>query len=332
MNELTLLRIGIFSDTWFPNINGVTFSIRNQLKVLSNDHELFLFVPKTYYNKLEQIPDSVKVYEFSGLSFPSYPGYVMSYPPIRSLRRIAHKQRLDLIHAHSPFLQCWYAMVLRHIQKIPMVVTYHTLLPEYVGHIFAPAEEQVKKMLYEPMWAFTRKQYNLHDAIITPSKVMRQELEDNGIKNVIDVPNPISEHFFNNNIEKNKYHANIFRSRFKISADKKIILYVGRISFEKRLEVLLRAYKTLHEKYSDTYLVIVGDGPQLGMYKEKAKKLALIDYVFTGYVHHQQLPGIYSAGDVFVSPSNTETQGLTFIEAMSQNIPVIGVNSRGVTD
>ena len=256
----------------------------------------------------------------------------MSYPPFLSFKKLVKKNRLDLIHAHSPFLQCWYAMLMRHIFKIPMIATFHTHLAEYVGHLFPPAEELIKNMLYEPMWTFTRKQYNLHDAVITPSKVMRKELEDHGIKNVVDVPNPISPLFFEKDLAKNKQRAIAFRHRFNIPMDAKVLLYVGRIAFEKRLEVLLKAYKNINLKYENTYLAIVGDCPQLNMYKEKAKKLGLRRCIFTGYVHHRQLPGVYRAGDIFISPSNTETQGLTFIEAMSQGIPVIGVNSRGVSD
>ncbi|HKZ39549.1 MAG TPA: glycosyltransferase, partial [Candidatus Hodarchaeales archaeon] len=120
------MRIAIFSDTWLPNINGVTFSILNQLKALHLDHELFLFVPKTNKNKLEQIPEEVTVFEFSGMIYPSYPGYIMTYPPLRALRRIVKSQRFDLLHTHSPFLQAWYGLLARRVQKIPIVSTYHT--------------------------------------------------------------------------------------------------------------------------------------------------------------------------------------------------------------
>ncbi len=325
------MRIGLFSDTWLPNINGVVTSLLNQIKILQQDgHEVFLFVPKTSANKLEQVPEDITTYEFPGLEFPSYPGYKMSLPV--GLRKIIKKQRFDILHSHSPFLQGWNCMMVKQVQKVPMVATYHTHLAEYTGHIFKGiAEERVKHVLNGFMWAFTRNQYNKFDLIFTPSKIMKLELEQHGVDPVIEMPNPISSVFLekqNDEVARKKK----IRETFHIPKNSRILLYVGRISFEKRLEVLLEAYKNLESKYDDLYLVIVGDGPQLGMYKKKAASLKLKKYVFTGYVGHSYLPIVYQIGDIFISPSDTETQGLTFIEAMSQGCPVVAVRARGPAD
>ena len=325
------MRIALFSDTWLPNINGVVTSLVNQIKILQQDgHEVFLFVPKTSSNKLEQVPEGITIYEFPGVEFPSYPGYKMSLPI--GLRKIISNQRFDILHSHSPFLQGWFCMMVKQVQKVPMVTTYHTHLAEYTGHIFKGiAEERVKHVLGGFMWAFTRNQYNKYDLIFTPSKIMKSELEQHGLDPVIEMPNPISSVFLEKQTDVENRKKKL-RESFKVPKDARILLYVGRISFEKRLEVLLEAYKSLEQKYSDLYLVIVGDGPQLGMYRKKAKSLGLQKYIFTGYVHHSQLPIVYQLGDVFISPSDTETQGLTFIEAMSQGCPVIAIKARGPAD
>ena len=152
-----MARIAIFSDTWLPNVNGVAFSVLNQIKALQEKHELFLFVPRTHANKVEKIPENVTIFEFPGVTFPSYPGYMMSYPSLK-LGRIAKKYRFDLLHSHSPFLQGWYSMLVRRIQKIPMVATFHTHLAEYTGHLFKGiAEERAKYLLSGLMWWYTRK-------------------------------------------------------------------------------------------------------------------------------------------------------------------------------
>lgn len=325
------MKIALFSDTWLPNVNGVVTSLLNQIKILEQDgHEVFLFVPKTSENKLEQVPDNITIYEFPGVEFPSYPGYKMSLPI--GLRKVIKTQRFDILHSHSPFLQGWFCMMVKQVQKVPMVTTYHTHLAEYTGHIFKGiAEERVKHVLNGFMWAFTRNQYNKFDLIFTPSKVMKLELEQHGLDPVIEMPNPISSVFLEKQTDI-EYKKKKIRESFKVPKNARVLLYVGRISFEKRLEVLLEAYKNLEKKYSDLYLVIVGDGPQLGMYKKKAKTLELQNYIFTGYIHHSQLPIVYQLGDVFISPSDTETQGLTFIEAMSQGCPVIAIKARGPAD
>lgn len=325
------MRIALFSDTWLPNINGVVTSLLNQIRVLQEDgNEVFLFVPKTGENKLEKVPEGITIYEFPGLEFPSYPGYKMSFPT--NLRKIMRTQRFDILHSHSPFLQGWICFMVRHVQNAPMVTTYHTHLVEYIGHIFRGiGEEYVKHFLYGFMWTFTRNQYNKYDVIFTPSRVMKLELEHYGLHPVIELPNPITGIFLENqtDIELKKRK---FRETFNIPEHSKILLYVGRISFEKRIEILLEAYRNLEQKYSDIFLLIVGDGPQIGMYKRKAKSLQLKNYFFTGYIQHGLLPIIYQMGDVFISASNTETQGLTFLEAMSQGCPVIAIKARGPAD
>lgn len=328
-----MARIGIFTDTWLPNINGVTFSVLNQIKVLEADHELFLFVPRTAADKLEKIPDSVEIIEFPGLEFPSYPGYKITYGVVsRKLRRAAKEQRLDLLHAQTPFFLGWASMLVRRIQKIPMVATFHTHLAEYAGHIFKGiCEEQVKRALWGATWDLIRNQYNHYDITFTPSKSMRWELIEHGVNRVIDMPNPLSPVFLETTSipAEQKQH---FRKRFGIPQEAQLLVYVGRIAFEKRLGVLLKAFKGLEQRHKDVYLAIVGDGPQMGMYKKMARELGLKNYVFTSYVSHQKLPTVYQTAQVFISPSDTETQGLTFLEAMSQGCPVIAVRSRGVAD
>ena len=189
------MRIALFSDTWLPNINGVVFSILNQIKILERDgHDIYLFVPKTHENKMEDVPENITVFEFPGITFPSYPGYIISFP--RGLRKIASKYRFDLLHSHSPFNQGWTCMLLRKIQKVPMVATFHTHLPEYAGHLSAGiAEEQVKRVMGNVLWSFTRNQYNRYDLVFTPSIQMKHELIQHGVNPVLELPNPISELF-----------------------------------------------------------------------------------------------------------------------------------------
>lgn len=325
------MRIALFSDTWLPNINGVVTSLLNQIKILEADgHEVFLFVPRTAPNKLEKVPENITIYEFPGVEFPSYPGYRMSLP--RHLRKIISTQRFDILHSHSPFLQGWFCFMTQRVQNVPMVTTYHTHLAEYTGHIFKGiGEEHVKHFLNGFMWAFTRNQYNKYHTIFTPSKIMKLELEQHGLTPVNELPNPISSLFLETQVDV-EIKKKKLKESLKLPPNARILLYVGRISFEKRLEVLLEAYKNLESKYPDIYLVIVGDGPQIGMYRKKAKSLALKKYIFTGYVQHGQLPIVYQIADVFISPSDTETQGLTFLEAMSQGCPVIAVQARGPAD
>lgn len=108
---------------------------------------------------------------------------------------------------------------------------------------------------------------------------------------------------------------------------KKIILYLGRVSFEKRIGILLESLKKLKGK--NWHMLVVGSGPQLDNYKQQAQNLGIHNITFTGFIEKRHIPAAYMASDVFVSASDSETFGLTFVEAMACGVPVIGVNKLG---
>jgi len=144
----------------------------------------------------------------------------------------------------------------------------------------------------------------------------------------------ISSVFFKNDQDSHEEEIfqNLLREKFGVKPHHRVILYCGRISYEKKLEVILRAFKQVEKHYQKAFLLVVGDGPHLKMYKNQAKELNLRNYAFTGFISHTKLPYIYRMGEFMVTPSDTETQGLTVIEAMSQRLPVIGVARGGVLD
>ncbi|MFW9995853.1 MAG: glycosyltransferase [Candidatus Odinarchaeota archaeon] len=326
------MRIAIFSDTWLPNINGVTFSIINEIKALENQHDFLLFVPKTQKQALGFKIDC-PTYEITGFDLPTYPGYRISLPCSRKLKKAIKQHQIDFLHIQSPFSLGYYGLLAKKLLRVPSVATFHTWLSEYVGHLTGGfKEELVKELLEKPTWKYTRWFYGLNEVVITPSRMLEREMKRWGIKKASAVPNSISPVFFQQKNRKEQVVA--FKKKFSIPLDKTVLLYVGRISFEKRLETLLEAYKSLENTNygKKLFLVVVGDGPHLDHYKKLAVSLGLKNYVFTGYWAHQNLPVVYAAGDIFAAPSDTETQGLTYIEAMASGVLVIGTKAGGVVD
>jgi 1,2-diacylglycerol 3-alpha-glucosyltransferase len=322
-----VLRIGIFSDSWVPNLNGVVISIINEVQNLRNKHEFVIFVPKLKQGSPFRI-EGIPIIELRSFPFPAYPGYNIAIPTLNLTKKL-RQEKLDFIHCHTPF-SLGYAALLnaRVFYDLPLLNTYHTDLVLYSGHVIAgPIQNFV--------WSYIRWFYKYSDVVITPSKTLQQKLRYNGVKTpVYSLPNMISSVFFKNTeftIEDEKFQRDI-RQKYKIREDQRIILYCGRVSYEKKLEVLLRAYKKIEKDHPNTFLLVVGDGPNLKMYKKQAMKLNLKNYAFTGFISHTKLPYIYRMGDFMVTPSDTETQGLTVIEAMSQKLPVIGAASGGILD
>ncbi len=329
------MKIGIFSDSWVPNLNGVIISIINEIQSLRNKHEFVIFVPKLKQSKPFKM-DGIPIYELKSVPFPAYPGYNIAFPTL-SFTEALRKEKLDLIHSHTPFSLGYGAILTARVfNDLPLLNTYHTDLIEYSGHLIGGFQaERFTPWFRRFAWMYVRWFYKYSNVVITPSKTLQQALKSNGVKPpVYALPNMISSVFFKNNQitpEDEKFQEEI-RKKFGIKPHYRIILYCGRISYEKKLEILLKAFKRIEKSYPDTFLLIVGDGPHLKMYSKQASRLNLKNCAFTGFISHTKLPYIYRMGEFMVTPSDTETQGLTVIEAMSQRLPVIGVARGGVLD
>ncbi|MFX1516834.1 MAG: glycosyltransferase [Promethearchaeota archaeon] len=330
------LRIAIFSESWVPNLNGVVISIINEIQSLKNKHDFVVFVPKLKQSKPFEI-EGIPIYEFWSVPFPPYPGYKLAIPNISFSKAIKKEECFDLVHSHGPF-SLGYAAVLtaRVFYDLPLLNTYHTDLAEYSGHMIGGYQaEKFTAWFRRFAWAYVRWYYKYSNVVVTPSKTLQSALRINGVKPpVYALPNMISSVFFKNDqdLHEEEIFQNQIREKFGIKPHHRVILYCGRISYEKKLEVILRAFKQVEKLYPNAFLLVIGDGPHLKMYKNQAEELSLKNYAFTGFISHTKLPYAYRMGEFMVTPSDTETQGLTVIEAMSQSLPVIGVSRGGVLD
>ncbi len=329
------MKIGIFTDSWVPNVNGVVISIINEVQSLRDKHEFAIFAPKLRQSIPFQI-EGIPIYEFPSVPFPPYPGYNVAFPSL-GLSKILHKEKFDLIHCHSPFSLGYFAtLTARKFYDIPLLNTYHTHLVEYSAHLVGGFyADKITAILEEAVWLYIRWFYKYSDVIVTPSKTLQYDLRKHGVKPpVYSLPNMISKVFLTNtkDTQDDIDLQDGIRKEYGIKPSAKIIIYCGRVSYEKKLEVLLEAYKSIHGSYSDSFLLIVGDGPHLKTYQNLAVELKLKNCAFTGFISHTKLPAVYRMADFMVTPSDTETQGLTVLEAMSQGLPVVGVSGGGVVD
>ncbi|MHA2225502.1 MAG: glycosyltransferase [Candidatus Hodarchaeales archaeon] len=328
------MKIGIFSDSWVPNLNGVIISIINEVQNLKNKHDFAIFVPKLKQKKSFRI-EGIPIYEFKSIPFPAYPGYNIALPEM-SFSKALQKEKIDLIHCHSPFSLGYGAILAARVfYDLPLLNTYHTDLIEYSGHLIGGFQaERFTSWFQGIAWIYVKWFYKYSNVVITPSKTLQQKLKSNGVTPpVYALPNMISSVFFKKyqkSSENTRFQRKI-QEKYGIKPKDRIIIYCGRISFEKKIEVILEAFKMIEKSHPNTFLLIVGDGPHLKMYQKQAKQF-LKNYAFTGFISHTKLPNIYRMGEFMITPSDTETQGLTVIEAMSQELPVIGVSGGGVLD
>jgi glycosyltransferase involved in cell wall biosynthesis len=162
------------------------------------------------------------------------------------------------------------------------------------------------------------------DIVAAPTRELANELRSYGLRNVVRLPNGID--FKKLGCSRKEIAA--FRNAHGIPPRSKVVLYLGRISFEKRLDILLEAFRMIGKK--DRVLVIAGDGPYLNDFKKFARALGIRNAIFTGFIRR---PGpAYGAADIFASASDSETFGLTFVEAMRFGLPVVGVRRLGAKE
>jgi len=229
----------------------------------------------------------------------------------------------DLVHVHTPFLAHYSGVRFARRARIPVVATYHTLFEEYLHH-YVPLLPRVLGAALARR--FTRSQCAQLRAIVAPSEPMRDRLLAYGVSTRIEV--------IPTGLPADRYvpgDGRRFRERFSIAADRPLLLYVGRVAHEKNIEFLLHSFVALRRSCPGALLAIAGEGPAREHLRAQVLRLGIAQEVlFIGYLDRERtLADCYSAADVFVFASRTETQGLVLLEALAQGRPVVSTSHLG---
>jgi 1,2-diacylglycerol 3-alpha-glucosyltransferase len=318
------VRILHVSDVYFPRINGVSTSIQTFRRELARlGHETTLVAP-AYPAPHEDDACTVRV---ASRSVPLDPeDRAMRWGPLRRLDRRLADERFDLVHVQTPFLAHYAGIRFARHRGIPVVATYHTLFEEYLFHYVPLVPRGVMRALARRI---SRGQCEALDAVIVPSTAMRETLERYGVRTRIEiVPTgiPLAEVSGGDGMR--------FRAAHGITPSRPVLLYVGRVAFEKNIGFLLRMLVLVRRQVPDALLMICGEGPALAKLTRLARTLGLAESVrFVGYLERTtHLLDCYRAADAFVFASRTETQGLVLLEAMALGVPVVSTAVMGTRD
>lgn len=309
------MRIGIFTDTYLPNMNGVVTVIRlMERKLREEGHEVYVFAPAHPASR----HDLPGVYRFPSLRFVYYEGMRVAIPYNQEGLKVI--PGLDIIHSHDPFSIGLLALWASRRYRIPHVHTYHTFYAEYRSYL--PRLIRPSRRMTEQV---SRTFCNRCDAIIAPSPQMERELKGYGITSPIySLPFGVDEEEFSRRTTWN------VRAALNLPTED-MLLYVGRLGWEKNIEFLLRAFWHLLILRGNVRLIIAGDGPQRAALERYVAELGVAPYViFTGYLPREQLIDLYKQADLFVFASKTETQGLVLVEAMMAGTPSVAIGEMGV--
>ncbi|MCG8415209.1 MAG: glycosyltransferase [Pseudomonadales bacterium] len=318
------MRILMISDVYFPRINGVSTSIQTFKQEFEKlGHEVILVAPD--YPQDYPVDNSIiRIHSRAVMFDPE--DRMMHYRAILKELPTLETYDFDLVHIHTPFVAHYAGVKVAEELGIPCIVTYHTLFEEYLHHYipFLP-----RRFLKAFARRFSRSQCNQVDAIVAPSSVIVELLEEYGVQKPISViPTGIYTANFSNG------DGSKFRQEYGITEDKKLLLNVGRVAHEKNLGLLLLMFKQLLEKVPEACLVIAGEGPARETCRQQAAQLGITKGVhFVGYLDRSsQLVDCYHSADLFVFSSMTETQGLVLLEAIAANTPVVSIAAMGTRD
>lgn len=318
------MRIGIFTDTYPPFINGVSTSINMLENALrKKGHKVFIVTVNPENMKYEL--EKNRILRIPGIPTGIYDYRLTTLYPIRAVNTIK-KWNLDVIHTHTEFGIGTFARVIGKQFNIPIVHTYHTMYEDYVHYITKGYFSGPSKKIVEYLTKFYCDK--TIEELIVPTKktydLFKEKYKYD--RNVHIIPTGIEiDRFYEENLDISKVKEK--RKELGIKDDEIVILYLGRIGSEKSIDFLINNQVDILKKSPNSKLVIVGDGPDLETYKKLAKKNKIENKViFTGKVPWVDVPIYYNMSDIFVTASHTETQGLTVIEAMAASLPVVALD------
>lgn len=316
------MKIGLFTDTYYPQINGVATSVSMLKESLEKmGHQVYVFT--TTDPKAEKREKNV----FRVPSFPFVSGRRVGMFYNHHLIRIIKSLGLDIIHTHTEFSLGIFGKMMAKMLRIPMLHTYHTIYEDYTHYVMKwDAMDPFAKSVAKKMSAHF---CNSADEVIVPTEKVKDLLESYGvIRNISVVPTGIDLDKFSKTHNK-LVQIQKLRGNLGIKSNDKVLLYIGRISKEKNiLEIIMDLKSYLHD-HQHVKLLLVGDGPSRNDLENVVKELNLNKQIlFTGEIPWDEIDLYYQLGDVFVSASTSETQGLTYIEALASGLPLLAKEDR----
>ncbi len=305
------MRITLFTETFLPKIDGVVTRITrtlDELKALG--HEVLIFAP---HNPPPEYR-GFRVVSVPALPFkPWYPELFLGLPRPR-LGRELDRFAPDLVHVVNPVILGLWGTAIAKQRNLPLLASYHTDITQYAVHLKLPLLGMVSR-------GFLRDVHNQAHVNLCTSQPMVNSARGLGIRRVRLWPKAVDTDMYRPDNTSKEMRERLSGGHPEMP----LMLYVGRLSFEKRLEWLYAPVTQLE----NVRLSLVGSGPAEAHLKERFQGT---NTVFMGYMSGPALAEAYASADVFAFPSDTETLGFVAMEAMASGVPAVGARAGGIPD
>jgi len=269
------MKILFISDVYFPRINGVSTSIRTFVLQMQNlGHEVHLIAPD--YDVVTEDETWIKRIPARSIYFDPE-DKLMKYGEAIKLLPALEQEKYDILHVHTPFVAHYLGLKLAAQLNIPCIETYHTFFEDYLHHYLPWMPKSIARGIARMI---SKRQCNAVDAIVAPSSPMLDVLRKYGVSVTSEViPTGLQDSSFTT------ADGQAFRLQYGIAIDRPMLLYVGRVAFEKNIDFLLEMTKLLAEKRPDVLLLVTGEGPAEASLHKLSKTLELDKNVqFLGYL------------------------------------------------
>jgi len=310
-------RIAVFTDTYYET-NGVVSIIKELERwALATERDVTIVTASG--------EDAVRRDGFVNLpavvefELPHYRDFGLHFPSVLSVLELAETEGYDLIHVTTPGPVGASALLAARLLGIPLLGSYHTQIPEYARIL--TGSERFERVL----WEFVRYIYSQCERVLAPSRAQVEDLAGRGFaRERLGV--------LKTGVDVERFHpsrrSEAFRERVGAPAGTALLLYVGRVSKEKGLELLVEAHRSIIREGVSARLVIVGDGT----YRPEMEAALGSDAFFTGTLLADELATAFASADVFVFPSTTDTFGCVVLEAMASGLPVVVTDGGGAKE
>lgn len=306
-----LVRIALVSDTYTPQVNGVTTVVGRIVDVLRQfGHDVVVVAPRYPGNGVTPSPGELRI---PSAAFPPYPAIRLSVPQFGTVARFLDAFEPDVVHVatEGPLGLTGRRYAVRH--HVPLITSYHTNFPQYARHYGAGIAEPL-------VWKWLRWFHRPAVLTQTPGEAVRDELERRGIGRPVVWGRGVDTWHFH------PARRSVGWRRWLAGGDDTaIVLHVGRLAPEKNIDVLAAAWSAARERVGQrATFVLAGEGP------ETRRLLTQLPWVRQlGFLDRDRLADLYASADICVLPSRTETCGLVALEAMASGLAVVAADAGG---
>lgn len=306
------MKIAMFTDTYFPQVSGVATSIKILVDELKADgHEVTIF---TTSDPDAQTSHDVDIVRIPSIPFLFFTDRRVVVSGMNKAYRIAKEKQFDIVHTHTEFGMGLIGKYVAYRLKIPTIHTYHTMYEKYLHYI-------ANGMLVKPahVKALSKLFCQHTSGVISPGEAMCETLKSYEIESDIRIiPTGVKIPDRNEQLRLKQ------RETLQLSTDHMVLLSLSRLAKEKSIDRIISSLPHVIERFDNVRLVIVGDGPARKELEQLAAQLGITSHIiFVGEIPNDQVSMYYQMADMYVNASETETQGLTFLESLVNGLPII---------